>query len=93
MSHVIKFSLALATAFGVSGATAFMAIAQDFVEDITLSEDVLDICDDYGLNEPACACFFAALIEDGELDEDGYIDAAEWLEAYPDYADACAEVN
>jgi hypothetical protein len=93
MSHVVRFSLALATTLGLSGATALMAMAQDVVEEITLTADILDTCADYGLNDPACACFFAALLEDGELEDGDYIDAAEWLDAYPDYADACVEVN
>jgi hypothetical protein len=89
MSHIVKFSLALATTLGLGGATALMVGAQE----VTLSEDVLNTCADYGLNGPACACFFATLAEYGVLQDGDDINVDELLYSYPEDADACAEAN
>lgn len=93
MSHVIKFSLALATTLSLGGATALMASAQDSVQEVTLSEEVLNTCADYGLNGAGCACFFAELAESGVLQDGDDLDVESLLYSYPEDVEACAAAN
>lgn len=63
--------------------------------DVCLSENVLDACAEYGLNDLACACYFHSVVE-GTFDEEEAYDILAWSEDDEDYADileSCAVSN
>lgn len=92
MSRFVKLSMAFMATVALGGGTALSVRAQEVTE-ITLSPEVLAACEGYGLNGESCACFFAAMIEGGVLEDGDELDVDALIYDYEGDAAACIEAN
>lgn len=62
-------------------------------DEISIDGEILDICNDEGISDEACACWLMSIHEDLEIDELTLSDIGEIAAYYGEELGVCIEIN